>query len=85
MQARTFAPLALAVVLDRGADRLSTATVERWYDAFAAWYPAEADTRGWDDALGWLHAAPTARTPLRPSRAPCPLVARTCSSWSRAG
>ncbi|WP_412537762.1 DUF2785 domain-containing protein [Longispora sp. K20-0274] len=50
IQARTFAPLVLAWVVDRrGAE-------ERWVDAFASWYPAETDLRGHDPELGWLHA-----------------------------
>ena len=59
VQARTFAPLILKCVLARGQeapDVLPAAAVPHWYDAFAAWYPAERDTRGWDDAMGWLHA-----------------------------
>ena len=59
VQARTFAPLILKCVLARGQEVpgvLPEKTVLRWYDGFAAWYPAEHDTRGWDDALGWLHA-----------------------------
>lgn len=50
VQARTFAPLVLTWLVvagdrDRGA-----------FDAVARWYPAETDTRGHDDRLGWLHA-----------------------------
>lgn len=59
VQARTFAPLILRCVLARGSAEpgvLPGSAAERWYPAFAAWYPAEQDTRGWDDALGWLHA-----------------------------
>jgi uncharacterized protein DUF2785 len=59
VQARTFAPLALRCVLDRGRQAPGTvpdAAAERWLTAFTAWYPAERDTRGWDDDLGWLHA-----------------------------
>ncbi|MGW0607199.1 DUF2785 domain-containing protein [Streptomyces sp. NPDC002640] len=59
VQARTFAPLTLSLVLSREAvvpGLLTTAAVTRWYEAFAAWYPVEADTRGWDAELGWLHA-----------------------------
>ena len=59
VQARTFAPLVLNLVLTRSsrAPRLVTeAAAERWYTAYSAWYPAERDTRGWDDQLGWLHA-----------------------------
>lgn len=60
-QARTFAPLILCRVLTRGTAATDPALVpaeaaERWYARFAAWYPAERDTRGWDDTLGWLHA-----------------------------
>jgi hypothetical protein len=50
LQARTFAPLVLAWVIERGAFD------EQWVQAFAAWYPAETDLRGYDDRLGWLHA-----------------------------
>ncbi|MEU6232967.1 DUF2785 domain-containing protein [Kitasatospora sp. NPDC047058] len=50
IQARTFAPLVLAEVVDAGAYRPA------WRDAFARWYPAETDLRGWDERLGWLHA-----------------------------
>ncbi|WUH91968.1 DUF2785 domain-containing protein [Streptomyces sp. NBC_00433] len=59
VQARAFAPLVLKCVLARG-QRLPGAVPEavalRWYAGFAAWYPYEADTRGWDDTTGWLHA-----------------------------
>ncbi|GAA1945495.1 DUF2785 domain-containing protein [Kitasatospora viridis] len=54
VQARSFAPLVLRCVLAR--DLVDAQTAERWYAAFADWYPAEPDTRGWDDRLGWLHA-----------------------------
>jgi hypothetical protein len=58
IQARTFAALILAEVVERDmATRRATAgAVLRWRDAFAAWYPAERDLRGWDERLGWLHA-----------------------------
>lgn len=59
VQARTFAPLVLRCVLTRGVaapGTVSPAAAERWYAGFRAWYPSERDTRGWDDALGWLHA-----------------------------
>lgn len=59
VQARTFAPLLLSCVLTRSAavpGVVTGAAAERWYAAFHAWYPAEEDTRGWDDTLGWLHA-----------------------------
>jgi hypothetical protein len=59
IQARTFAPLVLQCVLTRAQvvpGAVPEAAAERWYAAFAHWYPSERDTRGWDDALGWLHA-----------------------------
>lgn len=59
VQSRSFAALTLAVVLDRReevADAVPLTAVERWCGAFLRWYPAESDTRGWDDDLGWLHA-----------------------------
>jgi Protein of unknown function (DUF2785) len=75
IQARTFAPLVLARVLDR-AVTLPEPNVTRWYTAFAAWYPTEDDTRGWDPTLGWLHAvahgadAAAALAGVLPDRAP---------------
>jgi hypothetical protein len=58
IQARTFAALILAEVVERdmATGRADAEAVLRWRDAFAAWYPAEQDLRGWDDRLGWLHA-----------------------------
>ncbi len=50
VQARSFAPLVLAWVVERGGYD------ERWLHAFERWYPAETDLRGYDPALGWLHA-----------------------------
>jgi hypothetical protein len=50
VQARTFAPLILACLADRGL------VEDRWVNAFEQWYPAEADLRGYDPSLGWLHA-----------------------------
>ncbi len=50
IQVRTFAPLILDSIVSKG--RLRPA----WFDAFAAWYPAERDLRGHDQKLGWLHA-----------------------------
>lgn len=49
VQARTFAPLVLAWLVGAG-DRDRAA-----FEAVARWYPAERDTRGYDDRLGWLH------------------------------
>lgn len=51
VQARTFAPLILAVVVARR-DVLEPG----WVDAFERWYAAETDVRGHDPELGWLHA-----------------------------
>ncbi|MFJ4410824.1 DUF2785 domain-containing protein [Streptomyces sp. NPDC088910] len=59
VQARAFAPLIICSVLTRGdavPGLVPREAAERWYARFSAWYPAERDTRGWDDALGWLHA-----------------------------
>ncbi|HEY2508518.1 MAG TPA: DUF2785 domain-containing protein [Streptosporangiaceae bacterium] len=50
VQARTFAPLVLAWVIERGTFD------ERWVRAFMDWYPGEIDLRGHDEHLGWLHA-----------------------------
>ncbi|MFI2611781.1 DUF2785 domain-containing protein [Kitasatospora sp. NPDC018619] len=50
IEARTFAPLVLRMIVGRGVLRAE------WFDAFAAWYRSEADLRGRDDKLGWLHA-----------------------------
>jgi hypothetical protein len=58
IQTRTFAALILAEVVERDmtSGRATAEAVLRWRDAFAAWYPAERDLRGWDERLGWLHA-----------------------------
>ncbi|MFE7532111.1 DUF2785 domain-containing protein [Kitasatospora sp. NPDC057542] len=50
IEARTFAPLVLEMIVSQGSLR------PEWLDAFAAWYRSEADLRGCDDTLGWLHA-----------------------------
>ena len=50
IQARTFAALILAELVQNGEFQPS------WLAAFAAWYPAETDLRGYDRKLGWLHA-----------------------------
>jgi hypothetical protein len=50
IQARSFAPLVLALVVERGEWK------QEWWSAFATWYPAETDLRGYDPELGWLHA-----------------------------
>lgn len=50
IQARTFAPLVLDMLVSRGDyDPV-------WLAAFSRWYPAEQDLRGHDPVLGWLHA-----------------------------
>lgn len=51
VQARTFAPLVLAVLASAGV------THQSWTDAVLRWYPRESDLRGHDPQLGWLHAA----------------------------
>jgi uncharacterized protein DUF2785 len=50
IQARTFAALVLGWIIERG--RFDYA----WVSAFAYWYLAEDDLRGFDPELGWLHA-----------------------------
>ncbi|MFJ2266612.1 DUF2785 domain-containing protein [Streptomyces sp. NPDC087849] len=50
IQARTFAPLVLAMIVNRGD------FCREWTNAFVRWYPAESDLRGHDARLGWLHA-----------------------------
>ena len=50
VQARTFAPLILACLADRDL------VEDEWVVAFEGWYPTEADLRGYDGSLGWLHA-----------------------------
>lgn len=50
VQARTFAALVLAWIIERG--RFEQA----WVQAFGRWYLAEDDLRGYDPHLGWLHA-----------------------------
>jgi hypothetical protein len=50
VQARTFAPLVLAWVVERGGFD------DQWVHAFERWYPDETQVRGYDEKLGWLHA-----------------------------
>jgi hypothetical protein len=50
IQARTFAALVLAWIIERGWFD------HAWVQAFERWYPAEEDLRGFDPHLGWLHA-----------------------------
>jgi uncharacterized protein DUF2785 len=57
IQARTFATLILGWTVRRGVVvGIPAAVVRRWQAAFAAWWSAEKDLRGYDDQLGWLHA-----------------------------
>jgi hypothetical protein len=58
-QARTFAALIVAALIhrDTAAPVLDTPTLLRWANGVADWWVAETDLRGWDDQLGWLHAA----------------------------
>jgi len=50
IQARTFAPLILDVIVSQGVFQPS------WVPPFERWYVAEEDLRGFDPKLGWLHA-----------------------------
>ncbi|MGR4880147.1 DUF2785 domain-containing protein [Streptomyces sp. LARHCF249] len=50
IQARTFAPLVLDMLVCKGDFRAD------WVSAFERWYPEEEDLRGYDAELGWLHA-----------------------------
>ncbi|SBT41224.1 DUF2785 domain-containing protein [Micromonospora auratinigra] len=50
IQARTFAPLVLDMIVSRGDFDPA------WLAAFTDWYPTETDLRGYDQRLGWLHA-----------------------------
>ncbi|MFD9339692.1 DUF2785 domain-containing protein [Streptomyces sp. NPDC060028] len=50
IQARTFAPLVLDMLVGKGDLRAD------WVAAFERWYPNERDLRGHDEKLGWLHA-----------------------------
>lgn len=51
IQTRTFAPLVLTSIVSVGTIRSA------WVDAFTPWYADESDLRGYDERLGWLHAA----------------------------
>ncbi|WP_369029322.1 DUF2785 domain-containing protein [Streptomyces adonidis] len=73
VQARAFAPLVLARIVDAGDWR------QEWWEAFAGWYPGEADLRGYDSTLGWVHAAAhgadlLAALARRPRQEPAPLI-----------
>ncbi|MDW4905545.1 DUF2785 domain-containing protein [Streptomyces sp. ADMS] len=75
VQARAFAPLALALarIVDAGDWR------REWWEAFAGWYPGETDLRGYDPVLGWVHAAAhgadlLAALARRPQQDPEPLI-----------
>ncbi|MEU3276902.1 DUF2785 domain-containing protein [Streptomyces antibioticus] len=89
IQARTFAPLIIGSVLTRAhavPGLVPREAAERWYAAFAAWYPAERDARGRDDSLGWLHAvAHGADAAAVFAKALCPTAAPSCSTSVPAG
>lgn len=51
LHVRSFAALVLAPIVKRGIFRPD------WLEEFEAWYPDEDDLRGYDEELGWLHAA----------------------------
>jgi len=67
IQARTFAALILGWVVLRDAStwELAAERVPRWQSEFAAWWRGEADLRGWDARLGWLHAVAHGADTLR--------------------
>ena len=74
IQARAFAPLVLARIVDAGDWR------QEWWEAFAGWYTGETDLRGYDPVLGWVHAAAhgadlLAALARRPQQSPEPLLA----------
>ncbi|YAL84530.1 DUF2785 domain-containing protein [Dermacoccaceae bacterium W4C1] len=50
VQARTFAPLILAVLTEAGDWQ------PEWASAVTRWYLGETDLRGHDNTVGWLHA-----------------------------
>lgn len=50
IQARSFAALIIAVIVAQGDFEPG------WLTAFTSWYRSETDLRGYDPALGWLHA-----------------------------
>ncbi len=58
VQARSFGALLLALVVDRDnrTGRAGEPVLRRALVAVTGWYVEEKDTRGWDPALGWLHA-----------------------------
>src|SRR5215469_1181974 len=64
---RTFAAMTLSWVILRDArtGELDDQAVRRWLAAFALWWPQEKDVRGWDTALGWLHAVAHGADTLR--------------------
>ena len=74
IQARTFAPLVLAILTETGD------TGPRWVEEVARWYLAEQDLRGHDEQLGWLHAVAHGADFFQacarhPEVAPAPLLA----------
>ncbi|WP_437090494.1 DUF2785 domain-containing protein [Streptomyces sp. enrichment culture] len=58
---------------------------ERWCAGSTAWYPAERDTRGWDDSLGRLHAVAHGADAAAAFARALPTAARNHSNCVRAG
>jgi hypothetical protein len=58
IQTRTFSALVVGCIIERSthSGQLNRETLLRWLKSFSHWYRAEADLRGWDEELGWLHA-----------------------------
>lgn len=74
IQARTFAPLVLAILTDTGD------TDAQWVEGVTRWYLSEQDLRGHDEQIGWLHAVAHGADFFRacarhPEVAPAPLLA----------
>ncbi|WP_351237282.1 hypothetical protein [Streptomyces sp. NPDC002133] len=74
IQARTFAPLVLDMIVSRGDFRQS------WLDAFATWFAAETDLQSYDPVLGWLRAGAGFRRP----RSSASVMVGTTMRWSAA-
>ena len=67
IQSRTFAAMILGWVVLRDArtGELAIECVPGWLAVFADWWRSEADLRGWDARLGWLHAVAHGADALR--------------------
>lgn len=54
---RSFSVLILAECVRRQKNTklLDGATLNRWYEAWANWYPNEPDVRSYEDGVGWIH------------------------------